>query len=62
MNHPRSFGDERDIYENVRRIRQAIRGGGRVRFECFNKPEVDATKALLAQHELEHVQFTWLAF
>lgn len=63
--HSLSYGDYRDIYDNVDKIRRAIRGSFSlvtVEFHCYNLDEVEQTKKLLSGEERKQVRFFWLNF
>lgn len=56
----RSWGDHRDIEENVFMIRQLPES--LIEFHCFNRYEVDETVKLLTPAERNRVRFFWLTW
>jgi hypothetical protein len=57
-----SFGDHRDIVDNVEKIRACLSSNTAIEFHCFNRAEVDETIKLLTPEELKQVRFFWLSW
>lgn len=62
-----SYGDYRDILDNVSKIRQALKSSlssetTLIEFHCYNREEVDQTKERLTENERRQVRFFWLNF
>lgn len=58
----RSWGDWRDIKNNVAMIREGLSPGVVIEFHCYNKQEAEETKTELTPEENKQVRFFWLEF
>jgi hypothetical protein len=64
---PRSHGDYRDILANVSQIRRYLTSplepiNITIEFHCYNRAEVEETKARLTEEERKHARFFWLTW
>lgn len=57
-----SWGDFRDIENNLYMIRRGLATGAVIEFHCYNLQEVTETKVRLTDSERKKVRFFWMTW
>ena len=62
-NHKYNPLSEEELYLELKKIHNGLKDkDATIKFECFNKEEVEQIKSHLLPHEKSRVIFSWLAF